>query len=160
MKYILKTKLLILFIIFSSGCTFFTPYGRYYKKAQIAYDNKNYETAIDYTIKSINQKKSYEKSLKLYEKLLPLEINNRHEKINKYNVPGYEENLIIEYESLFKLIDVIKNASISESYLSYIKQDYTNEYNLALENAASLHYEQGLRFMSFKNKEYQKNYSL
>ena len=72
---------------------------------------------------------------------MPLAIKKYHEKISQYNSnPGNEDTLILEYKSLFKLIDLIKEASISENYLLHIKLDYTDEYNLALENAADLHY--------------------
>ena len=152
-----KKIIIVVFCVILSSCAFFTSYGRDCERAEIAYNAKNYEQAIRYCIKSLKNKPQYEKALKLYEKSIPLAINIHNQKINQYNNLGYEVELVKEYENLFNLINLIKEASISESYLLHTKPSYTKEYNIALQNAAEIHYKKGIELMSFRDK---RNYKL
>ena len=152
-----KKIIIVVFCGILSSCAFFTSYGRDCERAEIAYNAKNYEQAIRYCIKSLKNKPQYEKALKLYEKSIPLAINIHNQKINQYNNLGYEVELVKEYENLFNLINLIKEASISESYLLHTKPSYTKEYNIALQNAAEIHYKKGIELMSFRDK---RNYKL
>ncbi len=152
-----KKIIIVVFCAILSSCAFFTSYGRDCERAEIAYNAKNYEQAIRYCIKSLKNKPQYEKALKLYEKSIPLAINIHNQKINQYNNLGYEVELVKEYENLFNLINLIKEASISESYLLHTKPSYTKEYNIALQNAAEIHYKKGIELMSFRDK---RNYKL
>ena len=152
-----KKIIIVVFCAILSSCVFFTSYGRDCERAEIAYNAKNYEQAIRYCVKSLKNKPQYEKALKLYEKSIPLAINIHNQKINQYNNLGYEVELVKEYENLFNLINLIKKASISESYLLHTKPNYTKEYNIALQNAAEIHYKKGIELMSFRDK---RNYKL
>ena len=144
-------------ILFLTNCTFFTPYGRDYKRAQNEYSTKNYDKSIEYCINSLKEKPDFKKSLEMYERLVPIAIEFHHSNINKYlNDPNNQKKLVQNFEKLFDLIEKIEKASISDSYKLYVT-DYSAEYEKVRENLADSHYRKGLEFMSYDDK---KNYKL
>ena len=133
-----KKYIILLFCLLISSCTFFTQYGRDYKRAHNQYIESDYDKAIQYCIKSLKRKPDFKKSLKMYEELVPLAIESHHYNIEKYsNSPNSPDKLVEQFEKLFSLIRTLKKARISKSYELYIKSDYSKEYNIALENAAT-----------------------
>tara|TARA_B100000131_G_scaffold321571_1_gene372636 strand:+ start:898 stop:2142 length:1245 start_codon:yes stop_codon:yes gene_type:complete len=148
-----KKYIILLFCLLISSCTFFTQYGRDYKRAHNQYIESDYDKAIQYCIKSLKRKPDFKKSLKMYEELVPLAIESHHYNIEKYsNSPNSPDKLVEQFEKLFSLIRSLKEARISKSYELYIKSDYSKEYNIALENAASHHYNKGIDLMSYNEK--------
>ena len=144
-------------ILFLTNCTFFTPYGRDYKRAQNEYSTKNYDKSIEYCINSLKEKPDFKKSLEMYEKLVPLAIEFHHSNINKYlNDPNNQKKLVQNFEKLFDLIEKLEKASISDSYKLYVT-DYSAEYEKVRKNLADSHYRKGLELMSYDDK---KNYKL
>ena len=144
-------------ILFLTNCTFFTPYGRDYKRAQNEYSTKNYDKSIEYCINSLKEKPDFKKSLEMYEKLVPLAIEFHHSNINKYlNDPNNQKKLVQNFEKLFDLIEKLEKASISNSYKLYVT-DYSAEYEKVRKNLADSHYRKGLELMSYDDK---KNYKL
>ena len=69
---------------FMINCTFFTNYGRDYKRSHNEYVNQNYDKAIDFCINSLKRNPNYKKSKIMYEKTVPLAINFYHSNIDKY----------------------------------------------------------------------------
>ena len=144
---------LFLISFLTTNCTFFTTYGRDYKRAQNEYLIQNYDKSIEYCIKSLKRKPRFKKSIEMYEKMVPIAIEAHHNNINKYfNTPNNQDNLVKEFEILFNLITLLEEASISNSYQLYIKSNYSIEYEKALENAANFHYQKGIDLMLYKDK--------
>ena len=116
---------LFLISFLTTNCTFFTTYGRDYKRAQNEYLIQNYDKSIEYCIKSLKRKPRFKKSIEMYEKMVPIAIEAHHNNINKYfNTPNNQDNLVKEFEILFNLITLLEEASISNSYQLYIKSNY------------------------------------
>ena len=144
---------LFLISFFTVNCTFFTNYGRDYKRAQNKYLDKNYDQSIDFCINSLNRNPHFKKSKMMYEKLVPLAIEYHHSNINLYsNDSNNQKNLVKSFEKLFSLIDKLEKASISDSYKSHLREDYSKEYNKALESIANFHYKKGIELMSYDEK--------
>ena len=139
---------------FMINCTFFTNYGRDYKRSQNEYVNQNYDKAIDFCINSLKRNPNYKKSKIMYEKTVPLAINFYHSNIDKYlNDTDKQKQLIESYESLFNLIEKLEKASISKSYKKYLRGDYNQDYERALVGLANYHYNKGIDLMSYEDKD-------
>ena len=145
--------LFFVFYIFLQSCTFLTSYGRNYKTALNHYNNQRYDLAVTYSIKSLERKPNYEKSLNLYEKAVPEAISSHHDNIDQFTATsGHQDALVDEYNALFVLIRAIENANISRTYSLYVLKSYEQGYGSALQNAAEFHYQNALTLMSLNDK--------
>ena len=154
MNKLFPIVLVLLFsCIFIQSCTFMSSHGRSYNKALNYYNNQKYDLAISSLIESLESKPNYEKSLNLYQKVVPEAIKTHHNNINKYTVnPGFEDALVDEYHALFSLLKIIEGANINTTHLLYVLKSYEKEYSLALQNAAEFHYQNALRLISLNDK--------
>ena len=136
------------------NCTFFTNYGRDYKRSQNEYLNQNYDKSIDYCINSLNRNPDYKKSQIMYEKIVPLAINFHHSRIDLYlNDSNNQKKLVESFEGLFNLLEKLQNASISDSFKKYLREDYNKDYEKTLESIANYHFNKGIDLMSYEDKE-------
>ena len=155
--------LLSMYLFFSISCAYFSPHGRAYKKAYSANKHGNYEQAVYALVDALRMKGDYEEVNKIMDEAFPRAIHKHHKKIDllkTHKKEFYWDNILNELKILNDLKIAIEDLDHKNSQIWLAKanvRDYVLEINIAKNNAAEGHYQNGLSLKLKDERESQKN---
>jgi len=147
--------IVILGIIFLSGCASFTEYGKNYSSAQRYYEKGNYYESVYLLIRSLRIKPDYKKASELLNQSLPVFYDRHLKNVREYERQKNWDEVANEYNKIYEIA-----TDVSHLKGNYQVVDVGKERETALKNAAEGHYQKGLSLMKHsKNKEAAKEFS-
>jgi len=161
-----KYKLFLLItscLLFSFSCAYFSAHGRAYKKAHSANKRGNYEQAIYACVDALRIKSDYEEVELIMDEVFPKAIQKHHNKIeeHKYHQQKfYWDKILDELKILEDLKLSVVDLAHPKSMLwlsKAIVRNYKVEIDDAINNSAEGHYQAGIRFKLFTDRESQKS---
>ena len=155
--------LIILWSLFSASCAYFSAHGRAYKKAESANKRGHYEQAVYACVDALHIKPDYDEVELIMDKVFPKAILKHHKKIegHKYHQPNfYWDKIVDELRILNDLKLSVENLAHPKSDIWLSKanvRNYLAEIDDAQNNSAEGHYQAGVRFKLFTDRESQKS---
>jgi len=160
-----KYKLFLLItscVLFSISCAYFSAHGRAFKKAQSANKRGHYEQAVYACADALRIKPDYGEVELIMDKAFPKAIQKHHKKIEgyKYHQQNFYWDKILDELRLLKDLKLILEElghPKSEIWLSKANvRNYRVEIDEVKNNSAEGHYQAGIRYKLFTDRESQK----
>ena len=154
--------LIILCCLFSVSCAYFSAHGRAYKKSHSASKRGNYEQAVYACADALRIKSDYEEVELIMDAVFPKAIRKHHKKIEGYKYHQsnfYWDKIVDELSILSDLKLAIEDLGHPKSDIWLSKanvRNYLAEIKDARQNSADGHYQAGIRFKLFTDRESQK----
>lgn len=114
----------------------------------------NFEAAVEYAVRSLEIKLSYDKAQQTLQEAYPIATGRRLQNIERLIDSDSEERwgrLVTEYEALNRLYEMVKSLPPMHDPKSGQKihletRDIRRDYSTAKTNAAEYHYQRGMNF--------------
>ncbi len=135
------------------SCATFSKYGKLEKSARDHYATGRYDSAVFECAQSIKLNPTYEKAQILIQDAFRAAVNSHERNIKQLKSSTAQfrwDDIVIHYESLSKLNEIIASLPIlfnkkTKEVIKFEITDYTADLAEAKENAAVVHYQEGLR---------------
>ena len=157
LKY--KIKYLIIFLIIFTSCAYFSTEGRSFKRAKSYSSKGDYDNATNEAITSLLENRNYVPSIELIELVFPKAIKLHHKSINRFmeSQDYYKWDLIVlELNDLISLVDNLESLDMDQTEIWLFQAETRDYYSELLEsktNAAEAHYQKGLEYMNFGDRD-------
>jgi tetratricopeptide (TPR) repeat protein len=164
MKNIRYSFVAIILLLIATSCAYFTEYGTLERNARKSYGNGNYDNAVMDCAQALRVNPTYEKALILIQDAHKSAVSS-----HEYTILRLEQStdkfkwdqLVTEYESMLNLREILltlpelKSPTTGKS-ISFIVADYYLELDIAKNNAAESHYNEGISLIKSGNIETKK----
>jgi len=163
-KFFLKPVFLLLVFSLLLGCAALTKYGKFEKNARQHFKSGRYEKAVLDCVSSLKIKPEYDKAQALVQEAFATATNYHENKIKGLENSNQKfkwDNITSDYESLVKINQAVNELPVltnkkTKKTITFRTKDYSDELTNAKNNAAEVHYQEGLRLSQLENINDQK----
>ena len=153
MKSSLYSSLLLLILVSLClpGCA--GKAGKLMDSAQANYQVNDYESALRDAVMALKQKPTYERAQNFVTTYFKAAVDARKNKLKSLETSPDKfkwDSIVAEYKGLVEINTLVSNLpplihKKTQQRITFNTQDYTRELNEANENAAEVHYQEGIR---------------
>ncbi len=155
----------LLLISYLVGCAAFTKYGQMEKNARKSFNQGEFDTAFNGAVNALKMKPTYNKAQELlqssYQSSVTRHENSVESHINSANQFKWD-GVVAEYEHLIGMNDQLNNLpplvnSKTQQPIVIETKDYSEPLNIARQNAAEIHYQEGEKLSKIQSLDSQKS---
>jgi TolB-like protein len=155
----------LLFIVYMVGCAAFTKYGQLEKNARKSFEQGQFDTAFNGAVQALQMKPTYNKAQQLLQSSYRSSVTQHENKIESHinSADKFKWDAVVsEYEQLMAMGDKINNLpplidSKTKTPVVINTKDYGEQVNIARQNAAEIHYQEGEKLSKIQSLDSQKS---